>query len=342
MKHNKKYLLAAVILLAVSVMFQFMARTSPIFGTWYASTVYQGIVASYGRLWGALPFSMSEYGLYALIVLAVWYGVRHRREAGRLISGTVFLAAVLFTLYTFNCGLNYYSRPFSSYLELEVKESSVEELYELCDYLTQKVNETVDETPYDGSWGKEAKRSMEALGAEYPQLSGYYPLPKAMTVSGILSMQQLCGIYSPFTVEANYNWEMPSYNIPHTMCHELSHLRGFMREDEANFIGYLACISSNSRPFRYSGYLTGWVYATNALADQDMERYWELYSRLAPEAMQALEENTEFWNQFDGRVAEVSNQLNDTYLKFNAQEDGVKSYGRAVDLMLAYYRDTDT
>ena len=50
---------------------------------------------------------------------------------------------------------------------------------------------------------------------------------------------------------------MPYYNIPHTICHELSHLKGFMREDEANFIGYLACIGSDSPDFRYSGYLTG-------------------------------------------------------------------------------------
>ena len=34
----------------------------------------------------------------------------------------------------------------------------------------------------------------------------------------------------------------------------------------------------------------------------------------------------------------MSNQLNDAYLKINSQADGVKSYGRVVDLMLAYAR----
>ena len=105
---------------------------------------------------------------------------------------------------------------------------------------------------------------MIRLGQSYPQLDGYYPYPKPLINSRLLSVQQLCGIYSPFTIEANYNREMPYYNIPHTICHELSHLKGFMREDEANFIGYLACIGSDSPDFRYSGYLTGWVYAGNA------------------------------------------------------------------------------
>ena len=45
-----------------------------------------------------------------------------------------------------------------------------------------------------------------------------------------------------------------------------------------------------------------------------------------------------YWDQFEGPVAQVSNQVNDSYLKANEQEDGVKSYGRMVDLLLADYR----
>ena len=186
----------------------------------------------------------------------------------------------------------------------------------------------------------EGVESMKDLGTAYPQLSGYYPYPKPLMNPRLLSIQQLCGIYSPFTIEANYNREMPYYNIPHTICHELSHLKGFMREDEANFIGYLACIGSDSPDFRYSGYLTGWVYAGNALAKADLEAYYGLYGRLAPEAARDLAWNNQFWDRFDGKVAEASTQLNDRYLKANNQEDGVRSYGRMVDLMLAYYRDS--
>ena len=131
---------------------------------------------------------------------------------------------------------------------------------------------------------------------------------------------------------------MTDYNIPHTICHELSHLRGFMREDEANFIGYLACIGSEKEVFRYSGYLTGWVYAGNALAGQDIDSYRELYGKLLPQAAKDLRDNWEFWNRYEGKVAEVSNQVNDTYLKMNDQKEGVKTYGRMVDLMLAYHR----
>ena len=113
-----------------------------------------------------------------------------------------------------------------------------------------------------------------------------------------------------------------------------------MREDEANFIGYLACTGSESRSFRYSGYLTGWVYAGNALAKADYDGFIELYKKLDEKARNDLEENNVFWDRFEGKTAEVSTKVNDTYLKAHSQTDGVLSYGRMVDLMLAdFYMD---
>ncbi len=70
-------------------------------------------------------------------------------------------------------------------------------------------------------------------------------------------------------MEANYNGHMPEMDIPSTVCHELSHLKGFMREDEANFIAYLACRQSDSAAFRYSGALLAYIYSGNALYKAD-------------------------------------------------------------------------
>ena len=98
------------------------------------------------------------------------------------------------------------------------------------------------------------------LAEEFPSLEGYYPEPKEVIVSEILSFQGLTGVYSPFTVEANYNGDMTPYNIPFTVCHELSHLRGFMEEKEANFIAFLGLHRIRPTDFQYSGYLSGWTY----------------------------------------------------------------------------------
>ncbi len=359
----KSLLLFSFSLLALSALLSLCARKIPGFAQAYSVHIYAVSESLFGQLWGLLPFSASEIGLYALIVLCLFWLLRFWRYPLILLSRLLLTASCLLFIFTINCGINYYRTPFSTEAGFVIGPSSAQQLYELCDLLTVQINQCVTELkqlpPNEAlklpagqteaspalsfhtlrSLGKTGQRSMNNLGAQYPQLSGPYPYPKPMITSFWLSVQQLCGIYSPFTIEANYNRHMPYYNIPHTICHELSHLKGYMREDEANFIGYLACISSDSSYFRYSGYLTGWVYAGNALARADMEGYQSLYKKLAPEAAADLRCNNAFWSQYEGAAAEAASQINDTYLKAHSQADGIQSYGRMVDLMLAYYGD---
>ena len=353
----------SLVLAAASAVLGACASMVPGFAHTYSITVYPVLVNTIGRFSSIFPFSLSEAGLYLAAVFCILNLLFLIKKPLAALSRLFFLACLLLFLYTAGCGINYYRTPFSYEAGMVMEQSSAGELYSLCLFLTEQINSTLTETDHSGDalkglypgqtedtplpsaamlreLGMEGVKSMKGLGTAYPQLSGYYPYPKPLMNPRLLSIQQLCGIYSPFTIEANYNREMPYYNIPHTICHELSHLKGFMREDEANFIGYLACIGSDSPDFRYSGYLTGWVYAGNALAKADLEAYYGLYGRLAPEAARDLAWNNQFWDRFDGKVAEASTQLNDRYLKANNQEDGVRSYGRMVDLMLAYYRDS--
>ena len=187
--------------------------------------------------------------------------------------------------------------------------------------------------------GKLGQEAMEKLGTRFSRLSGHYPFPKPLINSWILSIQQVTGVYSPFTIEANYNRDIPYYDIPFTVCHELSHLRGYMQEEEANFIAVLATIGSGDLYFNYSGYVSAWVYAGNALAKTDREKFSELYLKINPYTRQDMMYNNEFWNRYDTKVAEAHEELNDAYLKYNGQTSGVQSYGHVVDLMLTYFKE---
>ena len=352
--------LLTLVFLGAALLLQLAARKVPGFGQWYAVTIYPLITGSLGRFMGIFPFSVTELGLYLLIVLFVVSLVRSWRSPLKILGSLLFGASLLFFLFTVNCGINYYRQPFSALSGLTIQPSSSQELYDLCSWLVEQIQDSVrqledqasEENGFSGQtsreplpsygelleYGRQGQLAMERLGEEFPVLAGFYPAPKPLLLSRILSVQQLCGVYSPFTVEANYNREMPLYNIPHTICHELSHLKGFMREDEANFIGYAACIHSEDLYFRYSGYLMGWVYAGNALAQADPEGFAALRSALPQAALTDLSYNNAYWDAFQGKVAEVSTRVNDTYLKLQDQQDGIQSYGRVVDLMLAYHR----
>ena len=130
----------------------------------------------------------------------------------------------------------------------------------------------------------------------------------------------MLGYYFPFSMEANYNKVAYVTNLPVTICHELAHLKGYIQEDEANFIGFLACISSDDLLFQYSGYLSVLNYVNNDF----YEAVGEDYERYMAEV------------QIDRQVYEDAVFV-ETSLKLNGVDDGMVAYSRVVGLLLQRY-----
>ena len=350
-------LLSGVLLLMLSAVLLVLANNAEGFAQWYSVTVYAALVHTIGRFFGLLSFSAAEVLLYitaAVLVSAVIWMIRSlltdrdaKKSVQNMLHGCFLGASILFFLYVVNCGVNYHRDSFAESIGLELEDYTVEELECICRMLTEEVNALAEQVQRDERGimllgqdiQADAVRAMERLAQTYPVLQGYYPQPKGLMIPWILSVQQISGIYSPFTIEANYNSGMVDYNIPFTACHELSHLRGFMQEEEANFIAYLACSGSDVTEFRYSGNLLAWIYCTNALYRADYECWTALRAELSVWADFDLKENSAYWRKYDGQVAEIADKVNDNYLKANGQTEGIKSYGRMVDLMAAYYKE---
>lgn len=237
------------------------------------------------------------------------------------------------------------------YSNLEVKDSTVEELYALTQSLATEANELRAQAPKvdeDGVFqlsestyeaAKDANEAYELLAKEYPVLGGSYAAPKPVFFSKMMSSTEITGVFFPFTMEANVNVDVPDYSIPSTMLHELAHLRGFMREDEANYLAYLAGMKSDNVELKYSSTMLALIIAGNALYDQSPDLYFKVKDLCSEEVLKDIRANSAYWVQYDDTViSTISNKINDTYLKANNQEDGVKSYGRMLDLLLAKYR----
>lgn len=274
-----------------------------------------------------------------------------------MLQNLLCFAAVIFFGYVILCGVNYHRYPVAYHFGLSVENSSMEELEGLFTELADKAVElratltTEDENgvyvlPYsEKALGKEAKNAYEVFAKEYPVFGGNYPVPKHVFFSRLMSYTEITGVFTPWTMEANVNIDIPPYSIGSTMCHELAHLRGFMREDEANYISYRVCMASGNPDLQYSGVMLALIYTGNALYGQSPERYSDLCREHYSLALvKDLVANNEYWDQFDKpvvgdtTVGEIAEKVNDTYLKMNEQTDGTKSYGRVVDLLLAEYR----
>ena len=350
----------ACVMWAAAAALSFLARSVPGFAEFYASTIYPLFTGTVGRLIGLLPFSLAELLLYVLAVSAVaciLWGLP-RLVSGRLsplqaAAGLAVRAALisgtLFLIYTAFCGINYHRGTFAGNAGITVSPSTADELAALYASLAESINGDAASVSRDAEGvfyidmpakdsGRACVDAMKELGGQIEALDSFYPMPKPVLVWQLLSYQNVTGVYSPFTIEANYNRDIPCFTLPFTICHELSHLTGYMREDEANFIGWLACASSGEAWLRYSGNLTAFITVGNALYAVDRDAWARVYGGLCPEAKTDLEYNNNYWSRFEGKVAQTHEKVNNSYLKANGQADGVKSYGRMVDLMLAWRR----
>lgn len=369
------YIISALALAGLNL----LAWRSTSFCDFYIANIFPVWVNTYGRITGIFPFSVGEFMLVAgcilVVILAVCLVVcgllgifklfRHKTilRLHKLCKGYLIFFAwtflVVCIVMTLNCFILYHASTFSEkyFGELPASEEfTFEELIAVRNLVVEKCNElslVMDrdengEIIYAGDLGEDAIRAMQSLGKTYPQLDGYYPRPKPLLASDFFCQQYMQGYYFPFSMEANYNTVMCLMNKPATLCHELSHLRGYIYEDEANFIAFLACISFDDIVYEYSGYLSVLYYLDNDFyhgVNEDAELY------LAQPQISPLvnKDNTyvteEEWERINGKalidtevVEEVSDTFVDTTLKLNGVDDGKISYSRVVRLLLQYYR----
>ncbi len=328
---------------------------------YYSRTVYRYLSQIISSITGVFPFSVAEVLIIAVLLLitaGVIYSilklVRSPAERLKLVIKQLSIAAVAVSVVYFSFimtwGLNYHRVSIASIANLDVRPASVEELESLCRYLIDRANglrELVEEDRdgvmiCPGGAGdilERAYKGYELASEVYPELGGKYGRPKGVMLSGIMSYQGIGGIYFPFTGEANVNVSGPHFMIPFTASHEMAHQRGFAREDEANYIGYLTSIMHPDYDFRYSGTMAALQYSMNALRRQDMDRYKRLKEEYSDGVARDFQAWYEHCKQHEGFVSRTTDRINDAYLQANAQSDGVRSYGRMVDLLLAHYRD---
>ena len=71
------------------------------------------------------------------------------------------------------------------------------------------------------------------------------------------------------------------------------------------------------------------------------DMWWDLYEYYPPEIREADEQADEAEQKLSEAVDQMNDTLTDASMKLNGVEDGIHSYDRVVQLMIAYYRDKD-
>lgn len=358
-KYNKKLLF--ILLIPLGMLLSSIASKYPgMIEVYYSTGIYKPMGIILSRITGIIPVSAGELLLLFTFIFTAFRIIlliikMFRKSDSRwhlffnFTANILAAASIIYFSFILLWGLNYHRLPFSTISKLEVKPSTTSELTELCKSLADRANllrssaleDSKGVVKFSGNYRDVFKRA--SLGYEnasklYPELGGKYGSPKGVLLSRLMSYTGITGVYFPFTGEANVNISVPGFDIPATACHEMAHQRGFAREDEANYIAYLACRLHPDIDFQYSGTLLALIHSTNALYLADRDAFNEVRLMYSEGLNQDLKELNNYWRQFEGPVSEVSDKINDTYLKANNQQDGVQSYGRMIDLLLAEYR----
>ncbi len=324
----------------------------------YSRSIYPALSEFFGYIPSILSMSVGEIFLYFFIGLVIFMflysfiaflkpkGLRLESFVHRIINFFMCFA-LIYTFFVFGWGINFSRMSLADSMGYDQREYSVQELTELTEVLAEMTNEAranVIQTS-EGTFSlSQSKRAVitSASAVYAANARGFMNLAiqtnvKPVAVDNFLSNFRIQGICSPFTYEANVNMEMPDLFLPSTALHEYAHVQGFAREDECEFIAFYVGYNCGVPDYEYSTLNMALNYAMIALSDEDYDAYVAIYETLHEGIINDWAQHREYWEQFETPVAEVAEQVNDTYLKFNNQSDGTKSYGRMIDLMLAMY-----
>ena len=366
------------------IMLNYLAWRSREFCDWYIDHIFPVWLNTYARLTSALSISVGEIMLILAVGITA-FGIgffiynlirRGKYTTGLLKYGRTYAWIVLVVGYvmTLNCFILYHATGFAqkymvketgtmvvdmsdtAVVEVDTKGKSAytkKNLATLRDYLVEQCKTLADQIDrdeqgtavYSGDLIAESVHAMETMGQQYDRLSGYYVTPKYLKCSEFFSQQYIMGYYFPFSMEANINSVMYITNVAPTVCHELAHTKGFIFENDANMIGYLACIQSDDTFLQYCGYLSVLNYVNNdfykSVNKSTYKKHVRISDRVADDNVFLTRED---WQAVEktavvktSTVKKVSNNFLNTNLKLNGVDEGIQQYNEVVNLLLDYY-----
>ena len=350
-----------------------LAWISTGFSDLYVGRIYPVISALPVFLAGLLPFSLGEFmiiifalmgiiGIPAVIIFAIVKrkdSKTSKRVLTRAMRILSWILAYIFATETLGCFVMYHCTTFSEKY-FKPTEHTEELLLDVLESVSIRIGDLVEtfERDEDGyiilskDPADDCREAMKKLGEEYSQLKGSYPKPKKILNSFFMSQEGIIGLYIPFAFEATYNRDIQPIAVPCTVCHELSHLKGIIQENEASFTAIIACLKYGNDELKYSALLDAFYYLyKNAygLMGTDYEDRLREAVRPVPEITWEKDIGSyteDYWEKNSHKeiiptetVSAISDALTDANLTMNGVKDGINAYNRVVELLMDYYAD---
>ena len=156
--------------------------------------------------------------------------------------------------------------------------------------------------------------------------------PKPTLANGFMAATGTSGYINPFALDVHLASDLLWFERPFDLAHEWSHVAGYAREDEANFLAIVSCTRSNDPVVQYSGWLELFLYLppeTRYSKKTFVPLVWQDFAALR-------ERNRRHINL---TLANFSWRTYNAYLKTNHVASGVQNYDEVTRLYLGIARD---
>ena len=307
-------------------------------------------------VFGWLPFSIGDL-FYAFLVLLIlsrifrFFKVLFRKQLNRrylilALQQGIFIFLLIYVSFNLFWGLNYNRQGIAPQLGLQVKAYQENELDTLCRALQVKLNFYAAEVD---TFKREALKKKELLFNEgtasylvvretYPFLDYEVQSLKPSLLGFLGRYVGFQGYYNPYTGEGQVKRSIPVFLQPFVASHEIAHQLGYAKENEANFVGFLAARESKSIDFAYSAYYDMYQYSIREIMSRDFKRGIGIDTLNHKIVWRDRREMRRYLMKMENAVAPVMLKMYDGYLRMNNQPKGYRTYNEVVTWLVAYYK----
>ncbi len=313
---------------------------------WYSGALYPRLQQIVTPVSNRIPIALLDVLVFAGAVALLWglasairASRRERRVAplGRAAVRLAFGAAAVYLAFLALWGLNYRRVPMTERVALGRGAPSPGDVMALGVESIARLNALHPAAHAEG-WNR-AELDDTRLRAAFDTVQGTLSdAPRAVPgrLKGTLfgryfRWSGVDGMVNPFGLEVLANPDLLPFERPFVAAHEWSHLAGYADESEANFVGWLTCIRA-SVPAQYSGWLYLYWQVSGEVGVEDRARLWaavEAGPRRDIEAIVARLQRGQL-----PLLRSASWFVYDQYLKANRVDEGIRSYGAVVTLIL--------
>lgn len=348
-----RHLIGAATMAFLTVAAMAIARFAPKFWFSFYTDFSRKAVRAVASVTGLVPLPVWEI-LLVLLVLSIPVGLIYaicKRKVVGWLTGMVELALLLVMLFVGIWGLNHFGPTIGDQIGLEVGSYETADLKQAAAYYARRASEYSVQTKRDGDGAVVlpdftrisdlAVDGYDKLAQTEPRFQGVLRAAKPLLVSEAFAYTGTTGVFLCITGEATVSTATFPVSLPFTVAHELGHSLAVAAEDQANYCAFLACRASEDPLLRYSAYYTAFVYCFNALYETDRAEAQKLWDLCSPELVEDCRRHTVFNKQYEGKVQDTAQTVNDTYLKAFSHQAGVQSYGLVVDYLIADYLENN-